>query len=326
MMDSKTLPKVELHCHVDGILEPSMVRDIHRDDPTYPIDPGHFEQAYPVTGMQNFFQWFNYISPINGELSNFRPILGRYIERLKAQRVLYSEVMIAASHLPQDKVEAVEKVRAFREWVNRQESGDIQIEFLICCGRNRPLETMEERAERILLLHGAGLIVGVALAGPEQGYPVKPFRKTFARFHEAGLNIEVHAGEWCGPESVWDALEYGYPNRIGHGVSLFQDARLIDMIRDRHIHIEMCPTSNLKTGSISRIEEHPIRKAKELGLSFSVNTDDPGAFECSMESEYALLVNVLGFSESDLQTLYANSLEARFQPKLRVSQVDVHAS
>jgi adenosine deaminase len=326
MMDSKTLPKVELHCHVDGILEPSMVRDIHRDDPTYPIDPGHFEQAYPVTGMQNFFQWFNYIAPINGEMSNFRPILSRHIERLKAQRVLYSEVMIAASHIPQDKVEAVEKVQAFREWVNQRESGDIQVEFLICCGRNRSVEVMEERAERILLLHGAGLIVGVALAGPEQGYPVKPFRKTFARFHEAGLNIEVHAGEWCGPESVWDALEYGYPNRIGHGVSLFQDARLIDMIRDRHIHIEMCPTSNLKTGSISRIEEHPIRKAKELGLSFSVNTDDPGAFECSMESEYALLVNVLGFSESDLQTLYANSLEARFQPKLRVSQVDVHAS
>ena len=323
-MDLKALPKAELHCHLDGILDPVMAWDIHRDDPAYPIDPGHFEQAYPIVGMQSFFQWFDHIAPINGELFNFCPILGRHIERLKAQRVLYAEVMIAASYIPQDKVQAVEKVRAFRDWVSQQESGDIQIEFLIACGRNRSPEVMEERAEKILLLYEAGLIVGVALAGPELGYPVKPFHKTFARFHEAGLNIEIHAGEWCGPESVWDALEYGYPNRIGHGVSLFQDARLIDIVRDRHIHIEMCPTSNLKTGSISKIEEHPVRKAKELGLSFSVNTDDPGAFECSMESEYALLVNVLGFQESDLQRLCANSLEARFQPELRISQGNAH--
>jgi len=131
-MDLKTLPKAELHCHLDGILDPAMAWEIHRDDPAYPIDPGYFEQAYPI---------------------------------------------------------------------------------------------------------------------------------------------------------------------------------------------EICPTSNLKTGSISKIEEHPVRKARELGLSFSINTDDPGPFECSMESEYALLANVLGFQESDLQRLYANSLEAKFQPKLRINVV-----
>jgi adenosine deaminase len=126
-------------------------------------------------------------------------------------------------------------------------------------------------------LYEAGLIVGIALAGPEQGNPVKLFHKSFARFHEAGLGIEVHAGEWCGPESVWDALEYGFPNRIGHGVSLFQDPRLVNVIRERQIHIELCLTSNLKTGSVSRIEEHPIGGGQRAETRFSVNTDDPGS-------------------------------------------------
>jgi len=177
---------------------------------------------------------------------------------------------------------------------------------------------MEERGERMIALYEAGLIVGVALAGPEQGNPVKPFHNTFARLHEAGLGIEIHAGEWCGPESVWDALEFGYPNRIGHGVSLFQDPWLVDKVRERQIHIEMCPTSNVKTGSVARIKEHPIGQAKALGLSFSVNTDDPGVFESSLESEYELLASVFGFDGGDFERLYANTLGARFQPVLQI--------
>ena len=319
-MNVQMIPKVELHCHLDGTLDRAMLQDIRRDDPAFPIDPQDFERAYPADGFAGFINWFDFVRPIYGELAHFYPIMERHIERLKAQNVRYSEVMIAASSIPRDKPQAVEAFKVFRGWVSQQEAGGIQIELLIALGRNRPPEMMEERAVRVLALHEAGLIVGVALARPEKGYPVKPFHKTFARFHEAGLPIEIHAGEWCGPESVWDALEFGYPDRIGHGVSLFQDARLIDLVRERNLHIEMCPTSNLKTGSISHIEEHPVTKARELGLSFSINTDDPGIFECSMESEYELLTKVFGFTDDDLRTVYTNSLKARFQPRLRIEQ------
>ena len=316
-VDVKALVKAELHCHLDGVLDRAMAWNIHKSDPTFPIDPRELERAYPVEGFASFWNWFNLIKPISRELLYFYPILDRHIERLRAQRVRYAEVMIAASTIPQDKVEAVERLKALRDWTDQKEAGDIQVEFLVGLGRNRSPEVMEERAERMIGLYEAGLIVGIALAGPEQGHPVKPFHKAFARFHEAGLGIEVHAGEWCGPESVWDALEYGFPNRIGHGVSLFQDPRLVDLVRERQIHIEMCPTSNLKTGSVTRIEEHPISRAKELGLSFSVNTDDPGVFESSLESEYELLAHTFGFDGGDFERLYANTLGARFQPVLQ---------
>ena len=312
-------PKVELHCHLDGIVDRAMAWDIHRDDPHYPLDPCEFERAFPIgNDAESFFKWWEFIEPIEGALENFYPIMDRHIERLKAQGVRYSEVMIGAGETVRDPVQAVEQVGAFREWVNAQEAGEIQVEFLIALGRNKPLQALKEAADKVLKLYEADLIAGVALAGPEEGNPVKPLRKIFARFHEAGLGIEIHAGEWCGPESVWDALEHGYPDRIGHGVSLFQDPKLLDLVRERRMHVEMCPTSNLKTGSVSRIEEHPIGRARELGLNFSVNTDDPGPFECSMASEYELLADAFGFDEQDFERVYVNSLGARFRAELRV--------
>ncbi len=289
MMDARVLPKAELHCHLDGILDPAMAWDIHRNDPAFLINPAEFERAYPITDIKSFFKWWDFIEPIAGKLAHFSPILGRHIARLKAQRVVYAEVMIAAGELPGDVGEAVEAVTALRDWVTRQEGEDIQVEFLVAFGRHKPPAEVERLAERILALHRAGLIVGVALAGPEPGNPVKPFRRTFARLHDAGLGIEIHAGEWCGPASVWDALAYGHPDRIGHGVSLFQDPRLVALFQERQIHVELCPTSNLKTGSIACMRDHPVGRAKDLGLNFSVNTDDPGPFGCSMASEYALL-------------------------------------
>jgi adenosine deaminase len=316
-MDLSALPKVELHCHMDGILDPEMARELQRDNASFPVSPEGLEKAYPVTNMANFFKWWDFIRPIQGTLTHFYPIVCKHIERLVAQNIRYAELMISAGELPDDTEEALDRVHAFREWVDRQESGKIQIEFLVAIGRNRTPENLEEIATRILKLHEASLVAGVALAGPEIGYPVKPFQRTFARFHEAGLGIEIHAGEWCGPESVWDAIEYGYPDRIGHGTSLFQDARLVELLLEKQMHIEFCLTSNLKTGSIQRIEKHPVKKARDIGLNFSINTDDPGPFRCSLESECRLLIDVFGFGERDLKNIARNSLAARFQPVLR---------
>ncbi|MDQ3813661.1 MAG: hypothetical protein M3347_06885, partial [Armatimonadota bacterium] len=243
MTDLTLLHKVELHCHLDGILDRAMVRELHQDDPSFPIAPAAFERAYPVDSYESFVRWWEYIDPLEGDIDNFRPVLSRHIERLKAQRVVYFELMIAAGEIPKDPVAAVEKIGALREWINELERGVIQIEFLIAFGRNKPPEHIAKLTELFLRLHEAGLIVGVALAGPEAGHPVKPLHRSFARLHEAGLGIEIHAGEWCGPESVWDALQYGFPNRIGHGVTLFDDPKLIEAVRERGIHIEMCPTS-----------------------------------------------------------------------------------
>jgi adenosine deaminase len=243
-------------------------------------------------------------------------VLEHHLERLVAQNVVYAEIMLGTSELPPDDGRLVEAFREFREFVTGLEAGRIQVEFLVAVRRNVSLERLEWIVDRCLRLHEAGLLFGLALAGwPET--PIRHLGPALRRAREAGLGIEIHAGEWAGPELVWDALEHGRPHRIGHGVSIFRDPRLIERVRRDGVHIEMCPTSNFRTGSVKRIEDHPVRKAHDFGLSFSLNTDDPGPFENSLESEYALAADVFGFEERDLRGMAANALAARFRPDLR---------
>lgn len=316
-MDISTIPKIELHCHLEGILARDVVAAIRESYPHYPLRPEDFTRS--VRDYDSFWQWWETITPIGKELDHLLPALQVYIARLKAQHVRYFELMISSSFIPKDIAEALDKMHQFREQVNEAENGQIQVEFLVACGRQNTAESMERRANRMIALYEAGLICGIAIGGPELNNPAKRFTQTMAKWHEAGLGIEVHAGEWVGFESVWDALNYGYPDRIGHGVTLFDDPELIEIFQERQIHIEMCPTSNLKTGSIRRIEDHPVKKALDLGLNFGINTDDPGPFECSMDSEYQLLATQFEFTEADFKKIYDNSLSSRFQPNLRIA-------
>lgn len=317
-MRFRHIPKVELHCHVDGIVDPAMLREIEGRGISLPVTAEALQAAYPVRNFDEFINWFRVAEPIEDDTQHFRPILAAHIERLIAQNVIYAEIMLGTSELPRDDGRLIEEFSRFREYVNGLEAGRIQVEFLVAVARNRPPERLEMLADRLIRLREANLLFGVALAGwPEA--PIKPLSRTLARLREAGVGIEIHAGEWAGPESVWDALENGFPNRIGHGVAIFRDPRLVERFQRDRVHVEMCPTSNLKTGSVAQIENHPVRQARERGLSFSVSTDDPGPFECSLESEYELLAGQFGFQEHDFEVMAENALSERFQPQLRYS-------
>jgi adenosine deaminase len=108
-----------------------------------------------------------------------------------------------------------------------------------------------------------------------------------------------------------------HPDRLGHGVPLFDDPALIEVVKERQIHVELCPTSNVTLGSVAGIEQHPIGRARALGLSVSVNSDIPGPLGCSLTSEHALLARVFDFTVDDFTWLRTEALAARFQPALR---------
>ncbi len=312
------LPKIELHCHIDGILDPSMLEDMERANIPYHITSQELQSIYPNNGIEGFIRWFDLVdSSFHKSFDSFIPILERHIERLKAQNVVYAEIFVGGSEIPKDDDDFLKNIETTRNVLRTMEDRRIQIELVYQFGRNRAPEQIEASSDWIIKAHQEDLIVGVVMAGLEKGFPVRPFTNIFRKFKDAGLGIEIHAGEWVGPESVWDALDHGSLDRIGHGVTAFQDETLRQKLRQENLHIEMCPTSNVKTGSVNSIEEHPVRIARDLGMNYSVNTDDPGIFECSMNSEYQLLADAFGFSEDDFQRIYENSLNARFQKKLR---------
>lgn len=311
------IPKVELHCHLDMIADPAMLRDLAAQGHHLPLTADQLAAAYPVRSYDDFWRWSNLADALEGDLTRYGPLLAIHAARLKAQNVIYTEITIGSSELPRDHGALLDRMQAFRAFVGTLEEQRLQIEFLVAIARTRTPESAAELAERVLLLHRAGLVVGVAVCGPEAGHPVQPFRQTLARLHGEGVGIEVHAGEWAGPESVRDALDYGFPDRIGHGATAFADPALVEEMQARGIHIEFCPTSNLSTGAVARVEDVPLRAAAQHRLSFSINSDDPGPFACSVASEYQLAAEVFGLSADNLLAVSVNALNARLQPELR---------
>ena len=316
-MDLSRLPKAELHSHLEGLLDVKMASTICRQYPDFPITSDELGNLSPVNDYPSFVRWLSYVEQLKSEFSWYFPILQEHIQRLKKQNVLYSEIMLSSGLLPWDKKTVVMQIRDLRNWVDYLEQGEIQIDFLLAFGRNRTLSEIVDILGIITSLREADLVVGVALAGSEPGRPLEQLEFIFRKCREMGLGIEIHAGETCGSKLIWDAITYGYPNRLGHGIALFSDKNLLSEIKARGIHVELCPTSNYRTQSVHTIGHHPIKIANRMKMNFSVNTDDPGPFQCSMLSEYELLFEIFGFDHNDFINIFENSINSRFQPQLR---------
>lgn len=313
-----TLPKVELHCHLLGVINPALLTRIRRDGGTILVEPKTLEAAYPVSDLEAFRRWVEMVKPYQAaKLEVMLPLLAAHVANLIAQHVVYAEIMLSPTMFPRQLPALLAAFHRWREWAFELEQGRIQIEFMMVVPRTLDPDVLERDTATFIALQREGLIVGVALVGVETGESVQRYAASFRRWHEVGLGIEIHAGEHSGPASIWDALEYGHPARLGHGLSVFQDRALLDYIRRHNVHLEFCPTSNLRTGAVQNIEQHPIGRAREWGLSFSLNTDDPGAFECSLQDEYQLVAEAFAFNAADFMAVFRHALAARFQPQLR---------
>ncbi len=304
------LAKAELHCHLGGAFDPAMLRTAVERGYRIPITPEELEAAYPVVSYEDFVRWHTIARAVRADFELMKLFFALHIERLKAQNVVYAEIMIGTQGFEGRTEEFVERGRALRHLADSVDG--IEIGLVNSLNTSGSPEYAEELAEPLLRLHQAGVLSGVDWIGADLGYPLLPFRRTLNRLSEAGVGITVHAGEWAGPESVREAMEHAHPSRIGHGVAIFKDPSLVSLFREQQIHLELCPTSNVRSGVFERTEDHPLRMALDLGLNFSINSDDPGAFQCTIESEYRLAAEVFGFQEADLMHATENALRSRF--------------
>jgi adenosine deaminase len=290
-----------------------MLRDLAARGANYPVAP---EAVDGVTPVQSWAAWENAYAPLVAPCmkppERLLAILRAHVERLATQNVTYAEIMVSGLLDPMgDEGPVVENFRALTEAARDAANGATQVTLLVAIGRGG-LERAKRQAKRIVALAHHGLVAGVAIAGDERACTIESLATVVHELRDAGLGIEIHAGEMCGPASVWDALEHGLPNRLGHAVRAFEDERLIEELMRRDTHIEFCPASNLCLGIVPDIERHPIGRARELGMNFSVNTDDPGPFGCSMVSEYVRLARDLGFTALDFERIRENAWRSRF--------------
>jgi adenosine deaminase len=313
-LEIENIKKAELHCHIDGLLNPQICAGLPPEDELREL----IIKLATVCPVEDRTDWEEKYLPAVGPYIHNRGefllgVLGQYLTSLIRQQVVYSEIMLSGFTFQYEDVERqIALYRRFRELADAIGGTALRVEFLIAFGKTSDRAKMEKLAERILAVARTGLIRGVAAAGREEPQAVKPHEDIFRRFKQAGLGIEIHAGEWGGPDLVWEALEYGHADRIGHGLAMAEDPELVRHLKKKNIHVEFCPTCNLRLTEYRSLDRHPLHLALAAGLNFSINTDDPGPIGTDLSREYSLVRECFHLTDVDMSRILGHTLSAGF--------------
>ncbi len=189
----------------------------------------------------------------------------------------------------------------------------IVVRLIASVNRHEPVEQAEAIARLAVERIGQG-IVGLDLAGNEAEFPALPFASVFREARSSGLHITVHAGEWGGAANVSEAVGAFGAERIGHGVRVLEDPRVVDLVRERGTALEVCLTSNVQSGVVPTLADHPLLRLLDAGLNITLGTDDPSVSGIALSGEYQLAVEGLGLSPDRLEGMILASARAAFLP------------
>ena len=307
------LPKVELHVHVEGTLEPEMMVALAaRNGITLPhrsVDD--LRAAYQFTNLQSFLDLYYQGASVLLTPQDFEDLMYGYLRRAAADGVRHAEIFFD----PQTHTGrgigfpvfmagyAAGQARAEREF-------GITSALILCFLRHLPesaaMETLEAAGPFL------GRIIGVGLDSSEVGHPPSEYTRVFDRAREAGLRLVAHAGEEGPPGYVWEALDVLGVERIDHGVRAEEDPALIARLVADGIPLTMCPLSNVRLRVFDRIEDHNLKRLLEHGVGVTVNSDDPAYFGGYVADNYRALRSGLGLTPLELADLARNSIEASF--------------
>ena len=294
--------KSELHLHLEGSVEPETLYEL---DPATSIE--EYRALYHYTDFDAFLRAFGAVGKRLRTPADYGLITRRLLERLEAQNVRYAEIMIAAGVVLWKQQEFAPIFDAVRAAAG--ESG-VQVRWILDAVRQFGVEPAMQVAALARDRADQG-VVALGIGGSEERGPAGWFQDVFAFASNAGLHLTAHAGESMGPESIWAALALG-AERIGHGIAAVRDEALMRHLREHDIPLEICITSNLVTGVVQRIEDHPVRRLFEAGVPIVLNSDDPAMFRCSLAGEYRLAAEHFGFTETELRQVAENGFRYAF--------------
>jgi aminodeoxyfutalosine deaminase len=297
----------ELHVHLEGTVDRETVMML---DPTLTAE--QVDRMWAFTSFYGFLNCFKFIAQRLRGPSDYALVTRRMIASLAAQGITYAEVTLAAGVILWRGFEFDAVWRAIREAerVARREYG-VEIWWNLDAIRQFGPDHVMEVA-RLAANYVDDGVISFGIGGDEVGGPALPFREAYKYAREAGLHLTAHAGETDGPQSVRDALEIG-AERIGHGIRAAEDPELMRRLRDEQIPLEVCITSNVKTGATPSLKEHPVRVLFDAGVPITLNTDDPGVFESSLKQEFEIARTVFGFTSEELATVEEQARRFRFQ-------------
>ncbi len=314
-MDYSSLPKVELHLHLDCSLSYDVVTKI---EPA--ITPDEYRKKFiappKCANLADYLtRAFNAVELIQTE-EQLRLVTLDLFDQLKADNVIYAEIRFGPilhtqkSLTPEQVVRAV--VEATDEGVSRT---GVQAGLIFSTLRNYTEEQSMQTVELVRQFGGSGSrVFGFDIAADEAGFPIDNHIKAFQYAKKHGISRTAHAGEARGADSVWETLHHFEPTRIGHGVRCAEDPELLVHLRDHRIHLEVCPTSNVQTNVFDRIVNHSADLLYRSGISLGINTDTRTISNVTLDDEYGVMVQNFGWGPDMLLKCNLEAIEHAFCP------------
>lgn len=318
----QSLPKAELHLHLEGTVEPQTLVELSRRHDPVPLTLERAQGLYEYPDFHGFLMAFKAVTQRLLTAEDFELITYRMMERLHRYNVLHAEVYISVGvvHWRQHEFEPLfEGIERGRECGERDFG--VSVLWIFDAVRHFGVEPAKKVFE-LAVRYKDHNVIGVGIGGDERRGPAEPFRALYENAAENGLRRTAHAGESTGPESIWDALNIG-AERLGHGLTAIHDFDLMEVLAERQIPVEICMTSNVRTGCLADLHLHPVRRMFDEGLLITLNTDDPAMFHTTLLNEYVLAQDVFGFTDEHLRELARNSFEASFlTPEEKVRRLE----
>jgi adenosine deaminase len=314
------LPKIDLHRHLEGAIRLSSVMEISRQyNLPLPADTieglrSHVWITEPTNDIVKLFPKFDLLRQVFVNYDICRRITMECMEDAANQGLDYLELRFSPLFMAElHKLEPLSVTAAVCEgWQEASHKYSLPSGLLVILSRTYGTEACAMEMECSLQFRQRG-VVGVDLAGDEARQPASQFRHLFDQARDAGLKITAHAGEFAGADSVRETILSLCPDRLGHAVHAVDDPGVMDMILERGIGVECCPTSNVLTTSIASMGKHPLPTFLRHGILATINTDDPSLMgDLTLEDEYSHARVEMGCTESEIAMARQNAIKVAF--------------
>ena len=309
----KKTPKAELHLHIEGTLEPSLLFKLAKKNkiqiPFKSID--QIKSAYNFSNLQSFLDIYYQGASVLINEEDFFDLTWSYLLKCKNDNVVHTEIFFDPQTHTDRGIKFDTVINGIHKALSKAKkelgiSSEIIMCFLRHLDEDAAFKTLDQG------LRHKDKIIGVGLDSSEIGHPPKKFERVFQKAIESGFLTVAHAGEEAPSKYIWEALDLLKVKRIDHGVQCLNDEKLVKKLSDEQIPLTVCPISNVKLGVFKKLEEHNLKKMLSKDLMIMINSDDPAYFGAYVNKNLIESQIALNLSKKEIKKLIINSFKSSF--------------
>ena len=318
----KELPKVELHCHLDGSLRVDTILDLasKQNIPLPSSNPHNLKKMLSIgekrVTLEEYISRFDITLSVMQTPDSLSRIAYELIEDVASENVRYIEVRYSPILHTTRGMTLEEAITSVKNGLKKGEKDfGVKSGIIVCGIRHISPEASLKLADLCVKFKNNG-VVGFDLAGAEENFPAKDHREAFYMILNHNINATIHAGEAFGPSSIHQAVHYCGAHRIGHGTRLKEDQDLMNYINNHRITMEVCLTSNWHTYTVKSLKEHPLRYYYDRGIRVTLNTDNRLMSDTTLTKEFRIARDLFNFQLHDFREVTIIAMKAAFLPHL----------